>query len=150
MYHERWEIELALDEMDTHQRLAKRPLRSLKPVGVIQELYGLLIAHYLVRKVIHDAAVQVGWNPDRISFINALELICDAVAEFQMLKPQYHAERYQRLLEEIRQFKLPPRENRCHPRVVKRKISNFPKKRPQHYKQDKLKKPFEQSIVTLN
>ena len=42
-YHERWEIELAIDEMDTHQRLAAQPLRSKKPVGVIQELYGLLL-----------------------------------------------------------------------------------------------------------
>lgn len=150
LYHERWEIELSIDEMDTHQRLSERPLRSLRPVGVIQELYGLLIAHYLVRKVIHDAAVQVGWDPDRISFINALELICDAVCEFQMLKPKYHAERYQRLLEDIRRFKLPPRENRCNPRVVKRKMSNFPKKRPHHYKQGTLKKPFQETIVILN
>lgn len=149
-YHERWEIELSIDEIDTHQRLAERPLRSLKPVGVLQELYGLLIAHYLVRKVIHDAAVQVGWDPDRISFINALELICDAIPEFQMLKPKYHAERYQRLLEDIRAFKLPPRENRWNPRVVKRKMSNFPKKRPHHYKKKPLKKPFQETIVILN
>jgi hypothetical protein len=39
-YHERWEIELVIDEVDTHQRLVGRPLRSLRPVGVIQELYG--------------------------------------------------------------------------------------------------------------
>lgn len=149
-YHERWEIELTIDEMDTHQRLSQRPLRSLKPVGVIQELYGLLIAHYLVRKVMHDAACQVSWDPDRISFINALELICDAVCEFQMLKPEYHDERYQWLLEDIRRFKLPPRENRCNPRVVKRKMSSFPKKRPHHYKKSNLKKPFEQAIVVLN
>jgi hypothetical protein len=41
-YHERWQIELAIDEIDTHQRLAQHPLRSPKPVGVLQELYGLL------------------------------------------------------------------------------------------------------------
>jgi hypothetical protein len=44
-YHERWEIEIVIDEIDTHQRLASRTLRSLRPVGVIQELYGLLLAH---------------------------------------------------------------------------------------------------------
>jgi hypothetical protein len=43
-YHERSSIELVVDELDTHQRLAGRTLRSLKPVGVIQELYGLLLA----------------------------------------------------------------------------------------------------------
>ena len=41
-YHRRWEIESALDELKTYQRPA-RPLRSRKPVGVIQEIYGLLI-----------------------------------------------------------------------------------------------------------
>ncbi len=41
-YHERWEIEVTIDEIDTHQRLVRHPLRSQKPVGVIQELYGLL------------------------------------------------------------------------------------------------------------
>ncbi len=36
--HERWENEITVDEIDTHQRLLDRPLRSQKPVGVIQEL----------------------------------------------------------------------------------------------------------------
>ncbi len=44
-YHERWEIELTIDELQTHQRLAQRTVRSRTPVGVIQELYGLLLAH---------------------------------------------------------------------------------------------------------
>ncbi len=39
-YHERWEIEIVIDEIDTHQRLVGRTLRSLTPMGVIQELYG--------------------------------------------------------------------------------------------------------------
>ena len=58
-YHERWEIELVIDEVDTHQRLAGRPLRSLKPVGVIQELYGLLIAHYAIRYLIRDSVLKL-------------------------------------------------------------------------------------------
>jgi hypothetical protein len=37
-YHERWEIEVVIDEFDTQQRLVGRTLRSLTPVGVIQEL----------------------------------------------------------------------------------------------------------------
>ena len=67
-YHERWEIELVIDETDPHQRLADRPLRSLKPVGVIQELYALLIAHYAIRSLMHEAAVQADLDPDRLSF----------------------------------------------------------------------------------
>ena len=47
LYHERWEEELTIDELKTHQ--CERPmLRSQTPAGVVQEIYGLLIAHYLI------------------------------------------------------------------------------------------------------
>jgi hypothetical protein len=70
-YHERWEIELVVDELDRHQRLAGRTLRSLKPVGVIQELYGLSLSHYAVRVLMHEAALQADLDPDRLSFVHA-------------------------------------------------------------------------------
>lgn len=149
-YHERWEIEGTIDEMDTHQRLASQPLRSKKPVGVIQELYGLLLAHYAVRHVIHDAAGQVAMDPDGLSFINALELICDAIPEFQMSAPQEHERLYQRLLADIRQHRLPERDHRCNPRVVKRKMSKFPRKRPIHQQRRQPRRPFRESIILLN
>ena len=149
-YHERWEIELAIDEMDTHQRLASQPLRSKKPVGVIQELYGLLLAHYAVRKVMYDAAGQEAMDPDRMSFINALELICDAISEFQISAPQEHERLYQRLLEDIRQHRLPERDHRWNPRVVKRKMSKFPRKRPIHQHIRQPCRPFRESVVMLN
>ena len=149
-YHERWEIELAIDEMDTHQRLAAQPLRSKKPVGIIQELYGLLLAHYAVRKLMHEAANQEHMDPDRLSFINALELICDAIPEFQMSAPEEHDRLYQRLLQDIRQHRLPERDHRCTPRVVKRKMSKFPRKRPIHQQRLQPHRPFRDSIVMLN
>jgi len=40
-------------------------------IGVIQELYGLLIAHYAVRYVMHEADLEVGLDPDCLSFTNA-------------------------------------------------------------------------------
>ncbi len=46
LYHQRWDIELAIDEIDTHQRLTWTPFRSQKPVGVIQEFYALLLAYF--------------------------------------------------------------------------------------------------------
>ena len=143
-YHQRWEIESAIDEMDAHQRLAGTPLRSKKPVGVIQELYGLLIAHDAVRKVIADAAQQERLNPDRLSFIHAVHLICDAIPEFQMTAPDQHERLYQRLLADIRRYRLPPRDLRSNPRVVKRKMSKFPRKRRQHQQKPQPKKPFHQ------
>jgi len=129
-YHERWEIELVIDEVDTHQRLAGRPLRSLKPVGVIQELYGLLIAHYAVRVLMHEAAVEAQVDPDRISFVHALEVIRDAVMEFQIVDATDWPRLYTRLLHDLVSRLLPERRFRINPRVVKRKMSKFPLKRP--------------------
>ncbi len=132
VYHERWEIELVIDEMDTHQRLTGRPLRSLKPVGVIQELYGLLIAHYAVRFLMHEAALQAGVDPDRVSFVHALHVLHDAIPEFQMTSPEQHPQLFARLLRDIAANLLPERHLRTNPRVVKRKMSNFHLKRPEH------------------
>ena len=132
-YHERWEIEITIDELDTHQHLLDRPLRSQKPVGVIQELYGLLIAHYAVRYLMHEAAMQAGVDPDRISFVHALRVLQDAIPEFEMTAPQQLARLYARLLNDIADELLPARNNRTNPRVVKRKMSNFKLKRPEHY-----------------
>jgi len=129
-YHERWEVELTIDEIDTHQRLVRHPLRSQQPVGVLQELYGLLIAHYAVRTVIHDAARRAQVDPDRISFVRAVSLIKDAVYDFQLVLPQHYPRLYRRLLADLTQHLLPPRAPRTNPRVVKRKMSNFKLKRP--------------------
>jgi hypothetical protein len=131
-YHERWEVEITIDEIDTHQRLLPGPLRSLKPVGVIQELYGLLIAHYIIRALMHEAAQQTNLNPDRLSFVGAIKLLQKAVPEFQMTAPEQLPALYQRLLRDIARKRLPPRRLRSNPRVVKRKMSNFKLKRAEH------------------
>jgi hypothetical protein len=131
-YHERWEIEITIDEIDTHQRLQPGPLRSRKPVGVIQELYGLLIAHYIIRACMVQAAQQAQLDPDRLSFIGAIRVLQKAVPEFQMTAPEQLPALYQRLLRDISRKRLPPRRLRSNPRVVKRKMSNFKLKRVEH------------------
>jgi Insertion element 4 transposase N-terminal/Transposase DDE domain len=133
-YHERWEIELVIDEVDTHQRLVGRPLRSLLPVGVIQELYGLLLAHYALRFLMHQAALAANLDPDRLSFVHALEVIQDAISDFQLAAPRHFDQLYQRLLHDIASVHLPTRRFRSNPRVVKQKMSNFALKRPAHYR----------------
>jgi hypothetical protein len=132
-YHERWEIEIAIDEIDTHQRLSAKTLRSLKPVGIIQELYGLLIAHFIIRSLMHEAALQAGIDPDQLSFVHAVEVIKDAIPEFQMVAEDQREELYQRLLRDMARRPLPERRNRVNPRVVKQKMSNFLRKRQKHY-----------------
>jgi hypothetical protein len=148
-YHERWEIELVIDEIDTHQRLAGRPLRSLKPVGVIQELYALLIAHYTLRYWIHHAALGAAIDPDRISFVHTLELLRDAIPEFQMTARQLLTDLFIRFCRDIVRHTLPQRRNRTNPRVVKRKMSNFRLKRPEHTAWSQPSVPFRDAIALI-
>jgi hypothetical protein len=148
-YHERWEIELAIDEMDTHQRLPNRPLRSLRPLGVIQELYGLLIGHYALRHLMHDAALQAGVDPDRLSFVHGLRKLLDAIPEFQMVAPEHLPQLYRRLLRDIAQVILPPRRNRINPRVVRRRQVKFNTKRPQHYHWPQPTRTFREAIALI-
>jgi hypothetical protein len=148
-YHERWEIEVVIDEVDTHQRLVGRPLRSLKPVGVIQELYGLLIAHYAVRFLMHEAARQADLDPDQLSFVHALRVIADAIPEFQMVALDQLDQLYARLLQDIADSRIPKRRLRSNPRVVKRKMSNFGLKRPEHHRWPQPTLSFRQAIVLI-
>jgi hypothetical protein len=146
-YHERWEIEIVIDELDTHQRLVGRTLRSLTPVGVIQELYGLLLAHYAVRVLMHEAALQVEEDPDRLSFVHALEIVRDAIPEFQQVAPAQQPALYERMLREIAAKRLPARRLRSNPRVVKRKMANFKLKRAEHYQPPTPQRCFREAVV---
>jgi hypothetical protein len=148
-YHQRWEVEITIDEMDTHQRQPKKPLRSRTPLGVLQELYGLLIAHYCVRKVMHDAALQAGLAPDRLSFIKSVRILRSAVFEFQIVDKTQQALLYQQLLKDIARNILPERANRSNPRVVKRKMSGFDKKRIKHRSWPQPTKSFSEAVVML-
>jgi len=149
-YHERWEVELVIDETDNHQRLPYRPLRSQKPVAVAQEFYGLLIAHYAVRYVMHDAALQAGIDPDRLSFTNALAEICDSIHEFQMVDSVQHPILYQRLLRDIARHLLPERANRINPRVVRRKIFRYRVKPKEHRQWPQPLQTFREAVALLN
>jgi len=146
-YHERWEVEIVIDEIDTHQRLLPKPLRSLKPVGVIQELYGLLIAHYIIRTLMVEAARQIDLDPDRLSFIGAVRVLQNAVPEFQMTAPEQLPALYQRLLQDIAHKRLPKRRLRSNPRVVKRKMSKFKLKRTEHLIWPQPTATFRQAIA---
>jgi Insertion element 4 transposase N-terminal/Transposase DDE domain len=75
LYHERWEIETAFDEMKTHLRGAKIVLRSKTPDLVRQELYGLLMAHFAIRGLMHEAALIAELDPDRLSFLHSVRVI---------------------------------------------------------------------------
>ncbi len=146
VYHERWEEELSLDEIKTHLSGREVPIRSKTPAGVVQEVYGLVLAHYVTRRVMHDAAATACVDPDRLSFSNALRVLHCHLPE----APERSAEEwYRRLLREVRRQQLRPRRERWYPRVIKRKMSNWKKKRPQHRSPPQPTKPFREAVVIL-
>ena len=131
-YHERWEIEIAIDEIDTHQRQLASTFRSRTMPGVMQEFYALLIAYNAVCSLRLQAAQFAGVDPDRISFIVTVRKLCESIDQFQQTSPRQLSLLFKRLLQDIANEKLQPRRNRSNPRVVKQKMSNFLLKRDQH------------------
>jgi hypothetical protein len=87
LYHERWEIETALDELKTHLRGPKIVLRSKTPDLVRQEFYGLMMAHFAIRGLMHEAALKVNEDPDRLSFLHSVRVIRRKIASFAALPP---------------------------------------------------------------
>lgn len=148
LYHERWEEELAIDELKTHQR--ERPvLRSETPAGVVQEITGLLLAHYVIRVLMSEAAQRNGLPPRRLSFTGTLKVLRCRLPECPKSRKGLRRW-YEDLLAEIAEEVLPERRNRINPRVIKRKMSNWRKKRPEHRRYPQPTKKFRPSIVMLN
>jgi len=75
LYHQRWEIETAFDELKTHLRGAKIVLRSKTPDLVRQEFYGLMMAHFAIRGLMHEAALKADEDPDQLSFLHAVRVV---------------------------------------------------------------------------
>jgi len=79
-YVQRWEIELAFDELKTHQRGPRTVLRSKSPDLVLQEIWGHLCCHYAIRTLMVEAAAHAGRDPDRVSFVTALRITRQSIA----------------------------------------------------------------------
>jgi hypothetical protein len=90
LYHQRWEIENAFDELKTHLRGARMVLRSKAPDLVRQEFYGLMMAHFAIRGLMHEAALQDDCDPDRLSFLHAVRVVRRKLALSQTIPPSAH------------------------------------------------------------
>jgi Insertion element 4 transposase N-terminal/Transposase DDE domain len=75
LYHQRWEFETTLDELKTHQRGPKVVLRSRSPEMVAQEVWGMLLVHHAIRRLMHQAALDHHLDPDRLSFVRSLRIV---------------------------------------------------------------------------
>lgn len=131
LYHERWEVELVIDEIKTHQRAQRKVLRSKTPEGVSQELYGIYLAHYAVRLLLAQAAVEAELDPDRLSFTEGLFELTEMISLALTLEPEEAtAPLLARLRHKMAQHVLPPRRLRINRREVKQVYNKYkPKKR---------------------
>lgn len=154
LYHERWEQETGYDEQKTHQdpRRASKPthLRSQTPAGVVQELYGLSLAHYAVCQVKFDAAVSAGVDPDRISFTGTIQVLRCRLPECSTPTPQTIDDWYENLVSDVARQKLPPRSGRINPRAVRTNRKKWNMKKPDDYARPPLTKTFPETIVILS
>jgi hypothetical protein len=151
LYHERWEEELVFDEQKTHQdpRRASKPahLRSETPAGVIQEIYALALGHFVIRSLMFEAAATVDLDPDRLSFTGCFQILKTRLPECDSTTAARFAAWYDAVLWEMQGERTDPRRNRVNPRVIKRKMSKWKKKRPEHRGLPPLKKTFPETVV---
>ncbi len=137
-YHRRWEIELAYDELKTHQCARRKGqcqtvLRSKLPDLVEQEIYAMVTVYNLLRDLINEAAKKYAIDPLSISFVNALQTILDAVPLMSAAPAERLQDLYDQLLDDIAGCRMKYwRRPRAYPRVVKVKMSNFERKKPQN------------------
>ena len=148
LYHERWEEELTIDELKTHQR-ERLVLRSQTAIGVLQEIHGLLLGHYAVRVLMQEAAARQEIDPQRISFTATLNILRCRLPECPKSRCSLR-KWYKALVEEISEEILPDRRNRINPRVIKKKMSRREKKKPEHRRYPQPAKEFRPAIVLLN
>ena len=87
LYHERWEVETALDELKTHLRGSRIVLRSKMPELVRQEFYGLMMAHFAVRGLMHEAALAADVDPDVLSFVHTVRVVRRKLPLFVVTPP---------------------------------------------------------------
>jgi hypothetical protein len=151
LYHQRWEIEIDNDEITTHQLDRAVELRSRTPGGAVQELYGVLVAHNAVRALMHESAQSIDVDPRCLSFINAVRIVRETIQTMRDAPTARLPLLYRGMIAQIAATRLPPRDGRINPRVVKVvRPSNFPVKKLEHRNWPQPKKTFVDSIVLLN
>jgi hypothetical protein len=134
-YTQRWEIELAFDELKTHQRGPRTVLRSKSPDLVLQEIWGHLCCHYAIRSLMTEAATHSRHDPDRISFVAALRITRQTVAHpgaFPLCQNARDSPGWLTFLRRLLRRLNPIRRARTAPRVIKRKMPKWHVKRGNH------------------
>lgn len=125
LYHERWELELAYDEIKTNTLERCETIRSQSPERVRQEILGMMVAYNLVRREMEGVAQELKLAPNRISYQATLMLLRDLFWWAEVASPG----KLPKMLDEVRfnsrRYVLPPRRCRTYPRVAKKQRQKY-------------------------
>lgn len=91
LYERRWNIESSLHEIKTWLRGRRVLLRSRLPELVKQDFYGLLLAYFGVRLLIHEGALQKDIEPTSVSFLHALNVVIQRLPQAVAFSPSGQA-----------------------------------------------------------
>jgi hypothetical protein len=75
LYPARWSEETGFDELKTHLKGPGRVLRGQRPALVEQEFFAFLLAYYVVRRTMVQAAQRNKIAPTTLSFVHAVRVI---------------------------------------------------------------------------
>jgi hypothetical protein len=64
-----------------------QPVQPKTPELVKQEFYGLLMAHYAIRGLMHEAALKADEAPDRLSFLHSVRVVQRRMATHVTIPP---------------------------------------------------------------
>jgi hypothetical protein len=126
------DVETALDELKTHLRGAQIVLRSKTPELAEREFWGLLMAHFAIRGLMHEAALKADEDPGRFSFLHSVHVVQRRMARFAAIPPRQRKILHEAILDEIPQEHVVSSRTRINFRGMKRKMSNYnlrPRKR---------------------
>ena len=136
LYHERWEVELAFDEIKAHlaapaSYAVDTTFRGLSGPMVEQELWATLTVYNLLRRLIADAAKVHRIDPREISFVDSLEVVRIALPAVQASTPQRLLPLYVQLMTDLAGCVLDRcRRPRTAPRAIKVKSRPYRHKKP--------------------
>ena len=131
-YAQRWEIELAFDELKTHQRGPEAVLRSKSPALVQQEIWGHLCCHYAIRTLMFEAAHHADVDPDRVSFVAALRIARRSIAPARDFPPQTTDHGWRHAIVLLCSGSTRSAGDASNPRLIKRKMPKWHVKRARH------------------
>lgn len=123
LYHQRWEEEIAFNEIKQTLH-GGEVLRSQSPELVKQELWGMILAHFVIRKMLYQTAKTKRIAPASLSFKATLEIVhlrLEKAPTGKRRSTRSITAWFKMLIEEISFEVIPPRQPRINPRVVKKR-----------------------------